>query len=70
MYINWRNIFGLLLFIFSIYLFFKMRPILDSILERQYEIRYYGHGPDMLLSVLKLAALCFTAIAIAKVLRR
>ena len=70
MKIYWANIFGLLLLIFTVYLFFKMQPALNDFLDGNNRVRYYGHDPTSLISILKLGIVCFTAIAIAKVISR
>jgi len=70
MKIYWANIFGLLLLIFAVYLFFKTRPALDNLFDGNNQVYYYGYGPTMLFNVLKLGIVCLTAVAIAKVISR
>ena len=70
MRIRWENIFGLLLFIFAVYMFFKMRPFFNNLFEEVNQVQYYGHGPSMLLRVLMLGLLCLTAIAVAKIISK
>ena len=70
MRVKWENIFGLLLLIFAVYLFIKMRPFFNNLFNEVGQIRYYGHGPVMLIRVLMLGLLCLTAVAIAKIISK
>ena len=70
MRIRWENIFGLLLLIFSIYLFVKMRPFFKNLFEEINQAYYYGYGSGLFIKVLILGLLCITAVAIAKIISR
>jgi len=67
MHIRWENIFGLLLLIFGIYLFVKMRPFLETLFEDVNHVHYYGRGPEQLIRVLMLGLLCLTVLAAIKI---
>jgi hypothetical protein len=70
MRVKWENIFGLLLLIFAVYLFIKMRPFFNNLFEDVNQVHYYGYGPSMLLRVLMLGLVCLTAVAVAKIISR
>ena len=61
MRVRWENVFGLMLLIFSIYLFIKMGPFLKNLFE-DLNGGYYHHD-DPLLRVLMLGLLCLTVLA-------
>lgn len=68
MRIRWDNIFGLLLLIFLIYLFFKFKPVLERMID---DLRYgssYSHDPIWTFNI--LALLCLTLIVMAVFISR
>jgi hypothetical protein len=66
MNIRWGNIFGLMLIIFGIYLFIKMRPFLGNAIE-DLNSGYYHHG-DPVFRIAVLCILCITLIGALKIL--
>ena len=68
MRIRWENIFGLLLLIFGIYLFVKMRPFFENLFTEVNQVYYYGYGLGRLIKVLMLALLCLTVLAAIKII--
>ena len=67
MRIRWENIFGLLLLIFSIYLFVKIRPFLDQWFENMDNSPYpYSYSPTTRIAVIGL--ICVTVVAVVKII--
>ena len=69
MHIRWENIFGLLLLIFGIYLFVKIRPYLDRVFEDLAD-GYYYHRYDPMLRVIIFGLVCVTIVAVAKIISK
>ncbi len=69
MRIHWENIFGLLLLIFGIYLFVKIRPYLDRIFE-DLANGYYYHSHDPMLRIIMFGLICVTIVAVAKIISK
>lgn len=67
MQVRWNNIFGLMLMIFGLYLFLKLRPFFKNIIEDINSVRYYHHN-DPLLQIITLGLLCVTVLAAIKIL--
>ena len=68
MRINWENLFGALLFVFSIYLFIKLRPYLDRLFEDMGNGYYYLHSPVYRIAAIGLV--CVTIVAVVKIISR
>ena len=66
MRIRWENVFGLMLLIFSIYLFIKMRPFLKNLFENINGGYYHQDGP--VLRVLMLRLLCLKVLEALKII--
>jgi hypothetical protein len=67
MRIRWENIFGLLLLIFGIYLFVKIRPYLDRVFEDLAD-GYYHHRYDPMQRVIVFSLICLIIVAIVKII--
>ena len=67
MRIRWENVFGLMFFIFCIYLFFKVKPYLNRIFEDLAD-GYYYHSHDPMLKVIMFGLICVTIVAVAKII--
>ena len=65
MNIRWGNILGLMLIIFGIYLFLKLRPFLENAIE-DLNSGYYHHG-DPVFRIAVLGILCITLIGAIKI---
>ena len=68
MRIRWENVFGLIFFIFCIYLFFKVMPYLNRIFEDLTDNYYHSHDP--MLRVIMFGIICMTIVAVAKIISR
>ncbi len=64
--IRWNNIFGLMLLIFGIYLFLKMRPFFKNAFEDINSAPYRHGSPIYGLAI--LGVLCITVVAVVKIL--
>ncbi len=69
MRIRWENIFGVLLLIFGIYMFVKIRPCLDRVFEDLAD-GYYYHSHDPMLRVIMFGLICVTIVAVAKIISK
>ena len=69
MRIRWENIFGLLLLIFGIYLFVKIRPYLNRIFE-DLANGYYYHSHDPMLRVIMFGLICVTIVGVVKIISK
>jgi hypothetical protein len=67
MTIKWGNIFGLLLLIFSIYLFVKLAPCLDRIFENISD-GYYGYSESPTIKIAILGLICITIVSVVKII--
>lgn len=67
MRINWINIFGLMLFVLMIYLFVKLKPVLENIFEHA---SYSYHSHEYLLIAIVIGFLSLTIVAVVKILSR
>jgi hypothetical protein len=68
MEIRWGNIFAVLLIIFGIYLFVKMRPFLENIFENLNSYSWRHDDPTM--TVIVLGFLCITVLGIVKIISK
>ena len=68
MRINWENLFGMLLFVFCIYLFIKLRPYLGRLFEDLGNGYYYLHSPVS--RIVAIGLVCVTIVAVAKIISR
>lgn len=67
MRINWKNIYGLLGVIFSIYLFCKVKPIAAAWFDSMADNReFFDKHPA--LPFLAIAVICVMVVAVAKIL--
>lgn len=66
MKIRWGNIFGLMLLIFGVYVFLKMRPFLENVFE-ELNSGYY-HCGNPILGIAVLGLLCITLIGALRIL--
>lgn len=64
--IRWGNIFAVLLIIFGIYLFVKMRPLLENIFENLNSSGWRNDDPTI--TVIVLGLLCMTVLGIVKII--
>lgn len=69
MRIRWDNIFGLMLVIFLIYLFVRLKPFLERKFEDLSYVRY-GNRFDPVTEILVIGILCFTVIAVVQIINR
>jgi len=68
MRINFENLFGILLFVFCIYLFIRLRPYLDRLFEDLGNGYHYPYSPLSRIAVIGLV--CLTIVAVAKIISR
>ncbi len=66
MRIKWENIFGVMLFVFCIYLFFKVKPYFDRLFEDMQNNYYYCYSPVVKIAVFGL--ICVTIVAVIKMI--
>ena len=66
MRIRWENVFGLMFFIFCIYLFFKIKPYLNRMFEDWANSYYYSYSP--IVRVAMFGLVCVTIVAVVKLI--
>ena len=69
MRIRWENMFGLMFFIFCIYLFFKVKPYLDRIFEDMAN-GYYYHSYDPAFKIIMFGLICVTIVSVVKIISK
>ncbi len=68
MEIKWHNIIGLLLLIVAIYLFVKLRPVMDQFFNHLSYVHYHRYDP--LYQVLCLVIFVLTIVAVIRLTSR
>jgi hypothetical protein len=67
MRIHWENIFGVILLVFSIYLFIKFLPFVDQWLD-DYGHNYHFDNQSPTVTIMVLGLICVTVVAVTKII--